>query len=1010
MVQRAVLLLALFLCLCGVYLGREDDELPVSEEVRRVATALYHEGKMSELISYLDEVERSYTTLILDSEHPSLYAYRGVALYNAQRMVDAEKNFLKAVSHTPWDTRSWINIGELRIQTFNINGAIMAFGQAYKQHDMNALGHLLRAKGWAADWRDFERISSVMERNAIKCTNASNNRAALDQIDIDTACQGVDGSAGMEYTFLGGEHGKVLHALSPNARNVASPQAEKLSSSQVPDVASRSTETDSVGKRLKVGIVSSDFGVHPVSSLVRGAIHMIDRSKIELFCFSLQDKYSWWGANISSSAEHFIYLSQVNTLDAAKEVAKRGIEILIDLNGHTMFSGLRLMAHRPAPIQFSFLGLPTTTGSSFIDYYLGDRVALPPEHGSHFTESVSLLPECYIVNDYAQLQGDLVQYLDGQRAPRADLVGEEEQERVEQAPMLFATLSNTQKLDPSTWHVWMNLMRTFAGCKMVHVHHRGSGEALPHMKRTAVMHGIAAEDVVMAGQTPWIDHLYSKTAVDMILDTGAKNGHTTGLDGLWAGVPTASFAGGTTMSTRAAESIQTSLGVGLGLAYSKKDYEDTVRRVLQRMPRDESAEEDESLQSHSEDARQQHVQMQQQQRRLRVWKDAVGEGRTSGPLFDTPGWTRDFERQLQVTWDVALLQSPSKRKFQIVLSKGGGEGKVSRGHDADAAKAEGGALVGRLRLNQAYTPQSKYFPAEVGRERRGDGFLYVDGNGDTAAAPAAPATPAAPAAPSSASARSGLNALRDEHRKSRARLPEPLEPLPAGLLDRDYIFLNIGGTTFKEGWYNVNSQRGIGLSEGRREADVDVVRLMDHLEGIPDGAVGAVYASHTLEHASFGDGHLEDTLEEWRRVLRPGGLLLISVPDLRTIFQLYLQAGLSAQEKWTLTMMIYGAQSDEYDYHKVGFDESILTTFLRQAGFCGIERTGSFNLFNDTSETAVKGVPISLNVAAYKCKSPAVAAQDGFRVNHQADPYVPPPGHDFPQEHLCEACKLKEDG
>jgi predicted O-linked N-acetylglucosamine transferase (SPINDLY family) len=66
----------------------------------------------------------------------------------------------------------------------------------------------------------------------------------------------------------------------------------------------------------------------------------------------------------------------MNTQDAAASIAARGIEILIDLNGHTQNSGLPVMAHRPAPIQLSFLGLPTTTGAPFVDYYLADYIAV----------------------------------------------------------------------------------------------------------------------------------------------------------------------------------------------------------------------------------------------------------------------------------------------------------------------------------------------------------------------------------------------------------------------------------------------------------------------------------------------------------------------------------------------------------------------------------------------------------------------------------------------------------
>jgi predicted SAM-dependent methyltransferase len=58
---------------------------------------------------------------------------------------------------------------------------------------------------------------------------------------------------------------------------------------------------------------------------------------------------------------------------------------------------------------------------------------------------------------------------------------------------------------------------------------------------------------------------------------------------------------------------------------------------------------------------------------------------------------------------------------------------------------------------------------------------------------------------------------------------------------------------------------------------------MHDLFGVPNDTVAAVYASHILEHNAFGNGMLEATLAEWHRVLRPGALLLVSVPDLRTL-------------------------------------------------------------------------------------------------------------------------------
>jgi len=86
-------------------------------------------------------------------------------------------------------------------------------------------------------------------------------------------------------------------------------------------------------------------------------------------------------------------------------------------------------------------------------------------------------------------------------------------------------------VDPSIFHVWMNILRRHNGAKIVLIEYAGNDVYLENYFKYAAYHGVMNHSLVAVGQTPWIDHLYAKTSIDLILDTIAKNGHTTGLDG-----------------------------------------------------------------------------------------------------------------------------------------------------------------------------------------------------------------------------------------------------------------------------------------------------------------------------------------------------------------------------------------------------------------------------------------------------------------------------------------------
>lgn len=112
---------------------------------------------------------------------------------------------------------------------------------------------------------------------------------------------------------------------------------------------------------------------------------------------------------------------------------------------------------------------------------------------------------------------------------------------------------------------------------------------------------------------------------------------------------------------------------------------------------------------------------------------------------------------------------------------------------------------------------------------------------------------------------------------------------------------------------------------------VDHVGPVQALPFAADGSVDLIYACHVLEH--FGRHEYRDVLVEWHRVLRKrGGILRLAVPDFAACAKVYM-AGTLSRGILDVTGLLMGGQRDEYDYHKMLFDEPSLTAVLKDIGF-----------------------------------------------------------------------------
>jgi predicted SAM-dependent methyltransferase len=167
--------------------------------------------------------------------------------------------------------------------------------------------------------------------------------------------------------------------------------------------------------------------------------------------------------------------------------------------------------------------------------------------------------------------------------------------------------------------------------------------------------------------------------------------------------------------------------------------------------------------------------------------------------------------------------------------------------------------------------------------------------------------------------------------------------------------LHIGGTVRSEGWTVLNIKPGPAT---------DIVGDCANLSAFPNGSIAQIYASHVYEHLSMS--RVGEAFAEAFRVLEPGGLFQVAVPDVERLAVAILDPKLSIYGVWEAMRILYGGDLDEHDRHSCGFTEDLLGGALVACGFDHVRRVESFGLFQDASLASFVGGPISLNMEAWK--------------------------------------------
>lgn len=274
------------------------------------------------------------------------------------------------------------------------------------------------------------------------------------------------------------------------------------------------------GRPLRLAYVSPDFCQHTVGLFAKDVLKTHDPAKVTVFAYSAGQVKDWVTVAIRRACQ-FHDVAALDDVALAEQIRQDEIDVLVDLSGHTAGSRLTVFAHRPAPVQVSWLGYFATTGLSVMDAVLLDDWHAPPGTDAQFVEQIVRLPGgrfCYTPVPFVPEVAPLPCAARGH--------------------VTFGCFNNTAKLNAGVVEVWARILAAVSDSRLVIKWRTFQDEALcQSLREDFARLGIPPERVELRGASFHADVLKEYADIDIALDPFPFTGGLTSCEALWMGVP-----------------------------------------------------------------------------------------------------------------------------------------------------------------------------------------------------------------------------------------------------------------------------------------------------------------------------------------------------------------------------------------------------------------------------------------------------------------------------------------
>ena len=529
-------------------------------------------------------IEYYNKAILIDSKFYEAHFNRGNALQNLRLFKDAIKSYDKAINIKSDYAEAYYNRGNSLRELKLLKNALEDYKKAFKINPNlnNLFGSLVFTKHCLCDWEFYEEDSTFLKNEILKNKNISKTFTIL-SIHDSPSLQKNSAEINILEKFKNNKNFTPISKKKPN-------------------------------KKIRLGYYSADFRNHAMSYLLANMFEIHDKSKFELFAFSLDSKKNdEMKERISLAFDQFINVDEKTDKEIVELSRKLNIDIAIDLMGFTKSNRFGIFLERCAPIQINYLGYPGTLGTDCIDYIIADKILIPKENQKNYSEKIIYLPNTYQVNDSTRRISEKTFTREDFGLPKNAFV--------------FCCFNKQYKFTPNIFDSWMRLLKKIEGSVLWLL--EDNIQTSENLMKEAEIRGVNSNRLIFAKNLPMQEHLARHKLSNLFIDTFPYGAHTTCSDALRSGLPVLTRKGNS-FASRVASSLLNAINLEELITHSEKEYENLA------------------------------IELALNSDKLSKIKEKLATNINTKPLFNTKLFTKNIESAYKIVYEKYLNNLPTE--------------------------------------------------------------------------------------------------------------------------------------------------------------------------------------------------------------------------------------------------------------------------------------------------------------------------------------------------------------